>query len=369
MTNTETIGLWYYIWNQTTPPAVSDLNLKIQYNGFADIETALAQGFPEQADFNSLPGEKYLSIGGGPGNIVNCSYFTSAVLQKNTADILNGMISDYDGIAFDAELGDSNLEQDFEDCFAAVKKMGKKVIMSVSFSSPYAVGDSETLMESFLSSKNIDLLSPQLYQSGDEGSPVFTPGATPWSTWAASTIPIAPSIAYASYYPAAQKWFSDNCSINLAGFVQWKNQLEPKPTPSTFNATVTIVNNTDWNCHIKNEVVASVINAGDPPYTWTTTVANTTALQFEQGGSYTMSGSLDFGPTQGIGIDRGDLTPDGTVVCTTSVSGLVNADPSTRTWTQSANQPAGTEPGPNYTWCKWNEFTNGGTITMTFNKQ
>ena len=80
---------------------------------------------------------------------------------------MNGDINDFDGIAFDIEIGDSGLEQDFELCFAALKQMGKKVIVSVSFSSPYSIDDSESLMESILLSENIDLLSPQLYQNGN----------------------------------------------------------------------------------------------------------------------------------------------------------------------------------------------------------
>jgi hypothetical protein len=373
MKNTENIGLWYWVYNQVIPPAVEGINLKIQYNGFADIKKALSQDFPEQSDFDSLSGDKYLEIGGGPSDYFpGCSTFTSAVLQQNTADILSGVLSGYDGIAFDIELGDSGLEQDFQDCFNAAKKMGLKVIVSVSFSSPYAVDDSETLMESFLNSTNIDFLSPQLYQSGDEGYPVFTAGATPWSSWAKTTIPIIPSIAYAAYYPAVQKWFSGICETPLAGFIQWKNKVEPPPgptpTPSDFKAVVTIVNNTDWDCNIDNISTSGTAKAGGSTYKWITTVANTTTLQFMGDGTYQMSGSLDFGPTSGIGIDRGDLTNDGTIQCTTIVTGLTNTTPTTRTWVQTENGPAGTEPGPNYTWCKWNEFQDGGTIVMTFDK-
>ena len=114
MKNTENIGLWYWVYDTTAAPKVDGLNLKIQYNGFALIADALEQQFVEQSDFESLLGEKYLSLGGGPStNYPGCSTWTTEVLQSNTKSILNGDINDFDGIAFDIELGDSGLEQDF----------------------------------------------------------------------------------------------------------------------------------------------------------------------------------------------------------------------------------------------------------------
>ncbi len=364
MKNTQNIGLWYWVYDTTTAPKVDGLNLKIQYNGFALIADALAQQFAEQSDFESLLGEKYLSLGGGPStNYPGCSTWTTEVLQSNTKSILNGDINDFDGIAFDIEIGDSGLEQDFELCFAALKQMGKKVIVSVSFSSPYSIDDSESLMESILLSENVDLLSPQLYQNGNESAPSFDDPTTPWSTWAKSNISIAPSIVDAAQYPVAQKWFSENCGIKLAGFIQWNNLPPTPPPPPTpgFDVNVTIQNNTQYNIVVAgkgegNNPTGDFIAPG-APYTWKSVENSNHNLYFNLPDSPYPStpylgGSVSFGPTSGVYVDRGWMSEQ-------SISMIAVVNNVTFTQTENGGDQI----------LQWNQFEQGGNISLTFNNQ
>jgi hypothetical protein len=67
-----------------------------------------------------------------------------------------------------------------------------------------------------------------------------------------------------------------------------------------------------------------------------------------------MQGNLSFGPEAGVYVDRGWMAADDqTVKMTAVVPG--------KTWTQTSN--GGEEI------LAWNEFTDGGDITLTFDKQ
>ena len=79
---------------------------------------------------------------------------------------------------------------------------------------------------SWISSPNIDILSPQLYGPGTEKSPDFsTSGGVAWSQWAGARAPILPSVVDGSHYTATATFFGSQ-GISIGGYVQWKETSE-----------------------------------------------------------------------------------------------------------------------------------------------
>jgi len=95
------------------------------------------------------------------------------------------------------------------------------VLVTISHSAPYGIGDAGTLMRSFFGDGNIDIISPQLYTSGTEGSNDYTTsGGVAWSEYRGAKARIAPSIVRTSLYQSAHQYFQTQ-GINISGYVQW----------------------------------------------------------------------------------------------------------------------------------------------------
>jgi LysM repeat protein len=209
------IGYWYKTWGGI-PSLPANCNLGLGFSGEMDVEKVLSSCKNIYAD---LPNVKYITFGGGtePGK------FTAAGLQGINQAIKNGKLSDYKGIAYDVELGDSGLEDAFAESFRMAKEHGFTILVTVSHSAPCEVRDSKELMESFFANEDIDMLSPQLYSNGEETQNEY---ATTWGvdiTWemyANAKAKIVPSIVRAAYYADAVDYFS-KLDITLDGFVQW----------------------------------------------------------------------------------------------------------------------------------------------------
>jgi LysM repeat protein len=206
-------GYWHWTWSTigATPPGT---NLGIAFSGWTDPATALQNSAHVK---DSLPGSKYISLGGGNAN----GEFTGASLTSITAAINAGSFAGYDGIAYDVEEGSSGLESLFGQSFAAAKANGFKVLVTVSHSAPYGISDAATLMRSFFADANIDYLSPQLYTTGEESANDYaTSGGVTWSQYATAKAAIIPSIVNAGMYQSAQDYFQAQ-GVTLTGFVQW----------------------------------------------------------------------------------------------------------------------------------------------------
>lgn len=218
MKQTETIGMWFQTWDagNNLPEGI---NLGIAYSGWPDLASALRDSDPI---FETLPQSKILTLGGG----ADTGNWTADILNTNTQSINEGLLPlGYDGVMFDIEQGDAGLLEAFEQCFASIKQIGKKVYVGVSHSGPYGFPDTETLMTGIFASNNIDGLSPMLYSAP---TPPYSNnydagGGIAWAQWQTTSIPIIPSIPIASLYPDAQQWFKDNLNITLDGFIQWVN--------------------------------------------------------------------------------------------------------------------------------------------------
>lgn len=227
------VGIWWWTWSGSTSIApgtnigivlwtkfkswylICGFRITgIAFSGWADPWTAIQTS---EAIHWKLPGTKYISLGGGNAN----GRFSQGTLDSITNAAYNGAFSGYDGVVFDIEEGDSGLSGAFQNAFQAVKSKGMKVLVTVSHSAPYGIGDSADLMRSFFWNSNIDILSPQLYTSGEEWSNDFTTTAgVNWSEYANAKAAVVPSIVRSSLYWDAQGYFQSQ-GVSIQGYVQW----------------------------------------------------------------------------------------------------------------------------------------------------
>jgi hypothetical protein len=209
----EVHGYWWWTWSNSQY-APSGTNLGIAFSGWADVNNALSESSSLKY---KLPGMKMLSIGGGNQN----GRFTWNTLNSLNDALSSGRLNDYNGISYDVEEGDNGLEQAFADSFALAKRMGKTVLVTVSHSAPYGVGDGAALMRSFFSNGNIDYISPQLYTTGEESYNDFsTLAGVQWNEYSSARAAIVPSIVRASLYSNAQQTFA-SYGVTTMGYIQW----------------------------------------------------------------------------------------------------------------------------------------------------
>lgn len=206
------IGYWDWTWSPT--PAVAGATMGIAFSGWANVDNAVSESAQV---INSLVGEKYISLGGGA---VDTGSITASFLTSVNEAIQSDRFADYEGIAYDIEVGDSGLSADFATSFAAAKAKGFKVLVTVSHSVPFGIDDAAALMQGFFADENIDFISPQLYTSGEESSNDYADPLLPWTAYASSKAKIIPSIVKASYYPDAVSYFEAQ-GVTLEGYIQW----------------------------------------------------------------------------------------------------------------------------------------------------
>jgi hypothetical protein len=200
---------------KSTSITIPDIYLGIAFSGEVSVSNALSES---SSIYNKLPGAKYISLGGGDAD----GRFTASKVSAITNAINNGKFSGYSGIVYDIEEGDSGLASAFKDSFAAAKAKGLKVLVTISNSAPYGISDAGSLMRSFLSNSNIDYISPQLYESGEETSNVYaTSGGVAWTEYANAKAIIIPSIVQSGLYSSAQNYFAGK-GVTLGGYIQWK---------------------------------------------------------------------------------------------------------------------------------------------------
>ena len=122
-----------------------------------------------------------------------------------------------------------------------------------------------------------------------------------------------------------------------------------------WTANVTIKNNTDYNLTIEGVGPGNTtINANSSTQWSSQEVNNTKSLLFWiQENVYYMQGNLSFGPDAGVYVDRGWMAADDQSI-------TMSVDANGTEWTQTSNGGESLLP--------WNEFHQGGNITMTFNK-
>lgn len=124
----------------------------------------------------------------------------------------------------------------------------------------------------------------------------------------------------------------------------------------SWQATLTINNNTAYNITVTHNNIGD-LTVISPNSSWSntdqeSTPNNTNALKFwQQPNVWFMQGSASFGPTAGVYVDRGWMDPNAQTI-------KMTADANGKEWVQTQN---GGE-----TLLAWNEFEQGGVITLTF---
>ena len=123
-----------------------------------------------------------------------------------------------------------------------------------------------------------------------------------------------------------------------------------------WQANVTITNNTTLNLTIDGVGPGNTNIGPNSNTSWSSTeVHNTKSLLFwNTPGEFYMQGNLSFGPEAGVYVDRGWMAEDDQTI---EMIAVANG----KSWTQTSN---GGE-----TLLAWNEFEQGGNISLTFNKK
>jgi hypothetical protein len=123
-----------------------------------------------------------------------------------------------------------------------------------------------------------------------------------------------------------------------------------------WQANITLTNNTNYNLTIDGVGPGNQTISPNSQATWSSTeVHNTKNLLFwTQPNVWYMQGNLSFGPEAGVYVDRGWMAADDQSIKMVAVA-------NGKSWTQIQN---GGE-----TLLAWNEFEDGGDISLTFEKE
>ena len=123
-----------------------------------------------------------------------------------------------------------------------------------------------------------------------------------------------------------------------------------------WQANITINNNTGYNLTLDGVGPGNTTMEPNSTFSWSSTeVHNTKSLLFwVQPNVWYMQGNLSFGPEAGVYVDRGWMADNDQSIIMTAVA---NGD----SWTQTMNGGK--------TLLQWNEFENGGNISLIFDKQ
>lgn len=218
-------SIYDWTWDGKDALLPPGLNSMIAFSGWSNVDNMISESAIVGANFI---GELYISFGGGNHN----GRITKNNLASLNTAINNGRLSRYAGVCYDVEEGDSGLSDALEESFIIAKQKGLKVFVTVSHSAPYGISDKITVMESLFASTNVDFLSPQLYTSGFEPQNDYAWDGVSWEAWAKSKAPIVVSINDYKLFSDAESFFLEK-GMNLAGYVQWKQEIgTSSQTPS-----------------------------------------------------------------------------------------------------------------------------------------
>lgn len=215
----------YYSWNWgggSSGP--SGANYGVAFTGLVDVEQAIA-GYNTPV----LQGTHFLALGGGNA----AGTFSSSVLHNIATNCADIATAGYHGVMFDVEVVTGTSEEvvpAFAAAFKACKEAELMVGITTSHSAPYQTSTPATavdLVKAWVGDANVDILSPQLYSSGTETSPVLAETAScasagcTWELYKGAKAAFAPSIVDADQLDAATSYFT-NKGMTIDGFFQWK---------------------------------------------------------------------------------------------------------------------------------------------------
>ena len=123
-----------------------------------------------------------------------------------------------------------------------------------------------------------------------------------------------------------------------------------------WQANITIINNTDYDLMIEGVGPGNTMLSGNSQTSWSSQEVNNTKslLFYHTLNVWYLQGNLSFGPEAGVYVDRGWMAENDQSIKMTAVA-------NGKQWIQTSN--GGT------TLLAWNEFEDGGNISLTFDKQ
>jgi hypothetical protein len=169
-----------------------------------------------------MVGAKWIDGGGGNKN----GRWSEDWLGKWETLIKSGGLKAWEGIVFDVEeCYNSGLEQAFASVLKAAKAAGLGTLVTTSHSAPYACLDPKELMQAFFTNSDVDILSPQLYTSGNEPDPSFDAGnQVKWSDWVGAKGRFVPSLGCLAVknggYEKTKAYFA-KLNITTSGYIVW----------------------------------------------------------------------------------------------------------------------------------------------------
>jgi len=222
------VGHWHWNWG-TGKSAPLATNWGMAFNGITDVDGAMTAS---STIFKDLPGFKVLVVGGnGVENNVPRIWHSSDLDKMNLDKMNEVKQKGYHGIAFDIEVGDNGLAGSFAKAFQAAKDAGLTVIVTVSFTKPFGVGDGASLVRGFFGNTNIDYISPQMYQNGDETDIVKDFSEVTWDEYKNSKAKVVPSIPSGSNWASCWNFLNPK-GVKLAGYIQWQQSGYAGPARS-----------------------------------------------------------------------------------------------------------------------------------------
>ena len=229
-------GFYQWTWGPgSTGP--SSANSPVSFSGHFNITLAIRDEVMCPTYLPPTAGQiNYLSLGGGNA----MGRFTVSNINAITRSVCTLVPPRYQGIMFDVEEAEgpaSALVPAFAAAFAAAKSCGFAVAVTTSHTAPYHVAtpdDAIALVNAWVTDTNIDILSPQLYTTGNEAAPDFGPTfgtwrcSSPdrprcdWTIWRNSHAAFVPSIVDETHLDATVAYFATQGITMTRSFFQWR---------------------------------------------------------------------------------------------------------------------------------------------------
>jgi hypothetical protein len=205
--SSEVIG--YYSWTYLGSKGPKTATMSIAFSGIADVPTAISQytGYP------ALNEEKWICIGGGVvhADPKRTGAFNTSNINWGSDEISSIKTAGYKGVMFDIEVITNSADDMiplFAQTFKLCKNNGLKVGVTTSHSAPYGARsgkDSIKFVNSWINDANIDIISPQIYSTGNEDkndyelTGICKPNCS-WSLYKNSNAKFVPSITKEELY-------------------------------------------------------------------------------------------------------------------------------------------------------------------------
>ena len=224
------VGYYAPTWGMASV-GQGNANVGVAFSGWNDITTALSE-----SDGLELKGTQYLSLGGSSEQ----GTFTPDTVKQMGEECADIKDAGYEGVCFDVEVtrGGMKLLEELETTYQKCKEAGLIVMVTTSHTAPTGVSLGkmrQELIKHWVKSKNIDIISPQLYTWGGEEKPEYDqtwPCADQgfnctWDAYKGSNAKFMPSLVeFEGHFGKVRNFFKE-MNLPVTGYFQWKLVLSP----------------------------------------------------------------------------------------------------------------------------------------------